>query len=181
MKFYSDTNRPPIPVIGTSSPMRYKYERVKELKGHGYLRMSGKENTHLLVQESAKGHTLPELFSRFSRGDLSAIPEPQAVEVDMTAAPASAMEAQDRLARAYQYFEQLPADIRREFNNDGRLFLEKISSPEYIESKRKEASDLKAAADAAKAQAAKEALSASDIAALKSLLSQNHSQGGTAK
>lgn len=180
MKFFTDTNRPQIPVIESSSPYRRKYERVKELKAHGSLRESGKENTHILVQESAKGHTLPELFSRFTRGDISAIPEPQVVDVDMTAAPSSALEAQDRLARAYQYFEQLPADVRKEFNNDGRVFLERISSPEYIEGKRKEAANLKAAADAAKARAAQEALSSSDVAALKAFLNnQTKPQGGT--
>lgn len=125
--YFSDSNPPSLPSIKKTSPIRNKYERKSDLISTGKIHKVGEENLFVMVQEAAKGHTLPELYSRFVRGDVTAIGDPIECNVDLTKAPSSALEAQNVVAQAYQYFEALPADVRKEYNNDARLYLEKLS------------------------------------------------------
>lgn len=148
MKFRSFSDRP-----GTiPSPAGKKTRNIfikKAADPEGKLVYSHTEDVYEAIQLAARGCLVKDLVSRAERGDASAIGSPAFESSDITNAPTSLMDAQNRLIEARSIFDQLPVDAKKMYNNNFSTFLEAVSSGEYL----KTALANKAAIEKAKADA----------------------------
>lgn len=144
MKFRSFSDQP-----GTiPSPAGKKTRNIfikKAADPDGKLVYSHTEDVYESIQLAARGCLVKDLVSRADRGDSSAIGNPAFESSDITNAPTSLMDAQNRLIEARSIFDKFPADVKKKYDNNFSTFLAAVSSGDYL----KEAVAAKAAREKA--------------------------------
>lgn len=173
MKFFSTGNYPK--TVATPSGSRTLPKFVRRIDDHGkkILVQDGIEDIYGGIQQAAKGIEVADLVRRFRAGDSDAIGDPSFESVDITAAPTSLLDAQNKLIRAREEFDALPVKIKQLYNNDASYWLSKVASGDFVKQTMddikvsRETEQLKKSDEAA--QLAKQ-LSADDIQKLKSAI-----------
>lgn len=157
MKFRSFSNRPVRICCPAGSPERQLYTRKVDSSGNKSLERSGKENVFMAIQLAANGNLAKDLVARSLRGDESAIPSADSLTyADITGAPKSLLDAENRLIDARTLFESLPLDVRNKYGNNFRNFLVAVDDGSWLsDAKAARASSEKAASDAAAVEASK--------------------------
>jgi hypothetical protein len=131
VKFHSFFNRPgtiPSPAGKTTRNIYVK----KAADPEGKLVYSHTEDVYEAIQLAARGCLVKDLVSRSERGDTSAIGNPDFQSSDITNAPTSLMDAQNRLIEARSIFDKFPADVKKKYDNNFASFLAAVSSGEYL-------------------------------------------------
>lgn len=173
MKFYSTGNYPTTKAASSGSKILPKFVRRLDDKGKKVLVQDGIEDIYGGIQQAAKGIEVADLVRRFRAGDTDAIGDPSFDSVDITEAPTSLLDAQNKLIRAREEFDALPVKIKQQYNNDASYWLSQVASGEFVKQTledinvSRETEKLKKADE--EAQLAKQ-LSADDIEKLKSAI-----------
>lgn len=95
----------------------------------------GKYDASLTEQQHKDATDINKMIKRAARaGGLSHLQKYQGVYGDFS--DFDFFEAQNRLARAKGIFEELPAELRREFHNDPALFFEAVATKDVDELRR---------------------------------------------
>lgn len=157
MKFRSFSDRPARVASPSGSPERQLYTRKIDSAGNKSLEKSGKENVYLAIQLAANGNLAKDLVARATRGDESAIPSADSLTyADITGAPKSLLDAENRLIDARSLFDSLPVEVRNKYGNNFRNFLVAVDDGSWLsEAKAEKAARDNAAANAAAVDAAK--------------------------
>lgn len=109
MKFRSFSNRPVRDCSPSGSPERQLYTRKIDSAGNKSLEKSGKENVFIAIQLAANGNLAKDLVARSLRGDESAIGSTDSlIYADITGAPKSLLEAENRLLDARSFLNLFP-------------------------------------------------------------------------
>lgn len=168
MKFHSFFDRP----VTVPSPCGKKTRNIfvkKAADPEGKLIYSHTEDVYEAIQLAARGCLVKDLVSRSERGDTSAIGNPDFQSSDITNAPKSLMEAQNRLIEARSIFDKFPADVKKKYDNNFSSFLAAVSSGEYLKTAQAEkAAFEKAKSDAAAAAKSEPAFTEDQINFIKS-------------
>lgn len=126
MSFFSRLNRPdtiPHPVGDGTAPV---YEEVFE-NGEFVLKATGKDNLFEYVQASKADCDIYNLLARYQRGDISVLSSRVGQYLDVVGMPTNLAEAHQLLLNVQQKFNSLSPDIRKMFDNDVNVFIDKIS------------------------------------------------------
>lgn len=173
MKFNTAYNYPKTAPSSSGSRTLPKFVRRIDDKGQKILVQDGIEDIYGGIQQAAKGVEVADLVRRFRSGDTDAIGDPSFESVDITGAPTSLLDAQNKLIRAREQFDALPIKVKQLYNNDASFWLAKVASGEFEKNTldefavSRETTKLKEADEAAKLA---QQLSADDISKLKTAI-----------
>lgn len=148
MKFHSFSNRPSTIVNPAGKRTRNIYIK-KAGDPEGKLVYSHTEDVYEAIQLAARGCLVKDLVRRSECGDARAIGDPTFESCDITNAPTSLLDAQNRLIQARSIFDKMPVEVKQKYNNNFAAFLESVSDGSYL----KDANSDKAAKDLAAANA----------------------------
>lgn len=162
---------------GTSKPCNSgkrtlnKYRRRIEA-GKATLVDDGVEDIYQSIQLAAKGNLVSDLIRRAGLGDDQALGVDINSYCDLTNAPKSLLEAENRLIDAREQFDRLPLDIKKQFGSLSN-FLSAIDDGSFVKGiQDKAAAEAKAAADAAAIAASQPVFSEAQINALKEMMNK---------
>lgn len=145
-----------------------KYRRRIEA-GKATLVDDGVEDIYQSIQLAAKGNLVGDLIRRAGLGDDQALGVDINSYSDLTNAPRSLLEAENRLIDAREQFDRLPLDIKKQFGSLS-AFLTAIDDGSFVKGiQDKVAAEAKAAADAAAVVAAQPVFSEAQVNALKEM------------
>lgn len=173
MKFNTVYNYPKTVASSSGSRTLPKFVRRFDDSGRKILVQDGIEDIYGGIQQAAKGIEVADLVRRFRAGDDGAIGDPSFDSVDITAAPTSLLDAQNKLIKAREQFDALPVKVKQQYNNDAAFWLSKVASGEFEKNTleeyavSRETQKLKDADEAAKLA---QQLSADDISKLKTAI-----------
>lgn len=134
MKFRSFSSKPAARPSPAGCSERTMYSRKVVPGGVSELVEAGKENLYQRIQLAAQGNLVLDLIRRAERGDLSAILPVDAPEciVDITNAPTSLMDAENKLIQARSFFDSLPLEVRNKYGNNFNTFLSAVDDGSYL-------------------------------------------------
>lgn len=173
MKFNTVYNYPTTVPASSGSRTLPKFVRRVDDDGRKILVQDGIEDIYGGIQQAAKGVEVADLVRRFRSGDTDAIGDPTFESVDITAAPTSLLDAQNKLIQAREHFDALPVKVKQLYNNDASYWLSKVASGEFVKSTLDEhavSRETKALKDADEAAKLAQQLSADDISKLKTAI-----------
>jgi len=109
------------------------YNRFDRPKGKGIACKEGEGRTQQQFKEECDVNNIVEMYGKTGLWSHSTKP-PTAMPMfgDFTSAP-DFLEAQNRFVEANQLFAELPASLRKRFNNNPADYLEFVSKPENTE------------------------------------------------
>lgn len=173
MKFFTAYNYPTTVAAASGSRTLPKFVRRVDDNGRKILVQDGIEDVYGGIQQAAKGIEVADLVRRFRSGDTDAIGDPTFESVDITAAPTSLLDAQNKLIQAREQFDALPIKVKQMYNNDASFWLAKVASGEFVKNTLDEytvSRETKALKDADEAAKLAQQLSADDITKLKTAI-----------
>lgn len=106
-----------------------------ELQKDGSLRLVkiGEENTDEIIASYYESTTLECVLARFANGDLSALNRYEPIYMDVTSAPKTLAEAQQKIINAEYAFNALPADVKESFGNNFNVWLSEAGSDPWLQ------------------------------------------------
>lgn len=105
-----------------------------ELLEDGTIKLSkiGEENTDEIIASYYESTTLECILSKFANGDLSALNRYQPIYMDVTTAPKTLAEAQQKLINMENAFLALPSEVKEQFGNSFNVWISKAGSEEWM-------------------------------------------------
>lgn len=110
------------------SGMKDTYKMTVDEDGKRELKKSGEYNLYAEIQSYADSVSIDYILSRFVNGDESALSRVQGVYGDFTEMPKTMAELQQRVIDAENLFNNLPLDIRKEYNFSASEFFAQLDS-----------------------------------------------------
>lgn len=110
------------------SGMKPTYKMHVDDDGKRELRKSGEYNLYAEIQSYKDSVSIDYILSRFVNGDDSALSRVQGVYGDFTEMPKTMAELQQRVIDAENLFNQLPLDIRAQYNHSASEFFAQLDS-----------------------------------------------------
>lgn len=117
------------------SPTEIVYRGKVERDGTINLVEDGVRDVYMDIQSHKDSCSIELALKRFALGDVSALQQRQGAYGDFTTFPRTFAEVLQVMINAENYFDSLPAEIRRNFDNDLNKFLASLDSPEHFASK----------------------------------------------
>lgn len=155
------------------SKIRKTFERCISPTGKKSLVQGKDELVYESIQLAAKGNLVTDLLARADRGDPNAIGKPIDSYIDLTGAPKTLAEAQQRIIDARNIYERCSAEVKRLYGNSFDNFIAAMSDGTYIaDLKKRDAADKLARSNAAAAAKAAPAFTDSQIAQIKELINK---------
>jgi hypothetical protein len=173
MKFNTVYNYPTTVPAASGSRTLPKFVRRVDDQGRKILVQDGLEDIYGGIQQAAKGVEVADLVRRFRSGDTDAIGDPSFDSVDITTAPTSLLDAQNKLIKAREQFDALPVKVKQQYNNDASFWLAKVASGEFVKNTLDEytvSRETKALKDADEVAKLAQQLSSDDISKLKTAI-----------
>lgn len=124
------------------SRMQPTYKMHVDENGKRELRKVGEIDLYAQIQSYKDSVDINVLLQRFARGDESALSKIQGVYGDFTQMPKTYRELAQRVIDAENIFNQLPIDIRKEFNFSPSEFFSSIGSDKFNEIFKEPAPDI---------------------------------------
>lgn len=112
---------------------RILYELRYDDDGSEYLEEVGKEDIYEQIQSHMLSVDINYLLSRYAQGDPDILERRQAVYGDFSQMPKTYAEMLNRLVSAENAFDQLPIDIKNQFNNSMSEWLAQYGSNAWIQ------------------------------------------------
>lgn len=110
------------------SGMKDTYKMHVDEDGKRELRKSGEYNLYAEIQSYKDSVSIDYILSRFVNGDETALSRAQGIYGDFTEMPKTMAELQQRVIDAEDLFNQLPLDIRKEYNFSPSEFFAQLDS-----------------------------------------------------
>lgn len=116
--------------IGTHFLNVYQEEIVK---GKKELVKTGETNVYDRIQEDLEGTKIENILHAVAMGDLSALNQRETVYADATTMPHSLMEAQNLVVKMKYEFEQMPLEVRKQFDYSAEKYVEEMGTEAFME------------------------------------------------
>ena len=130
MKFDTQYNR--LGVAGTKSVpgsgMKDTYKMHVDADGKRELKKSGEYNLYADIQSYKDSVSIDYILTRFVNGDETALSRVQGIYGDFTQMPTTMAELQQRVIDAEHLFNNLPLDIREQYNFSASEFFAQLDS-----------------------------------------------------
>ena len=132
MEFYSRSNRPETIPYPKSKKIVPTYGlQINKETGKEELVETGKTNIYDMIQASKEETLVYNILKRFESGDIEALTKTKGVYGDFTNMPRTLAEAQQLLIDTENYFNALPIDIKKEFNNSPKEYLASLNNGKF--------------------------------------------------
>lgn len=116
--------------IGTHFLNVYQEEIVK---GKKELVKTGETNVYERIQEDLEGTKIENILHAVAMGDLSALNQRETIYADATTMPKSLMEAQNLVVKMKYEFEQMPLEVRKQFDYSAEKYVEEMGTEAFME------------------------------------------------
>ena len=116
--------------IGTHFLNVYQEEIVK---GKKELVKTGETNVYERIQEDLEGTKIENILHAVAMGDLSALNQRETIYADATTMPKSLMEAQNLVVKMKYEFEQMPLEVRKQFDYSAEKHVEEMGTDAFKE------------------------------------------------
>lgn len=133
MKFYTAYNRPKTKESPAGTKEESVYNIEIDLTGHKKIVEVGKTNIYDIIQESLEQSKIENIIRRATEGDIMALQMMNGDYIDTTDVPKTLAEAQNFVIKAKQEFDQLPINIRRQFNMSAEQYIAEYGTGGWIE------------------------------------------------
>ena len=108
---------------------RLKDDRLLQMvDGHYELVTVGQSDLYQEIQSHKDSVDIYKLLDRYRSGDISALQHVQGQYLDHIDAPKTLAEAYEFIHNAKSFFENLPLDIRKEYDHDASKFVADLGS-----------------------------------------------------
>lgn len=131
MKFYTQYNHPKTKGNAFGSPYEPKYQEYIDRNGHATVELSSYTNRYEKIQASAESCKIENILKAVAMGDLSALRSQDLTYGDATTMPKSLMEAQNLVLRMKSEFNNLPYEVRKEFDNSPEKYVHLMGTEEF--------------------------------------------------
>lgn len=124
MEFYSRVNKPEtIPAPSGEKVVPTFSLRISKETGRQELVQSGTTDIYEKIQASKESTLIYNIIERFQNGDISALNQHNGYYGDMTTIPTTLAGMKQALIDAENHFNQLPLEVRKEFNHNVNEYL----------------------------------------------------------
>ena len=117
--------------VGTPVVPTFKMKVEKD--GSRRLVEDGSVDLYAQIQSHALSCDINYILTQFANGDTGALSKAQGFYADLSGAPTSVQELQQRVVDAENLFYQLPLDIREKFGHDPSKFYSQIGTDSFNE------------------------------------------------
>lgn len=130
MKFDTQFTRLGVPGPKTvpGSDMKDTYKMHVDADGKRELKKSGEYNLYADIQSYKDSVSIDYILARFVNGDETALSRVQGIYGDFTQMPTTMAELQQRVIDAEHLFNNLPLDIREQYNFSASEFFAQLDS-----------------------------------------------------
>ena len=130
MKFDTQFNRLGVSGVKTTpgSGMKDTYKMHVDADGKRELKKSGEYNLYADIQSYKDSVSIDYILTRFVNGDETALSRVQGIYGDFTQMPTTMAELQQRVIDAEHLFNNLPLDIREQYNFSASEFFAQLDS-----------------------------------------------------
>ena len=130
MKFDTQFTRLGVPGAKTvpGSGMKDTYKMHVDEDGKRELKKSGEYNLYADIQSYKDSVSIDYILTRFVNGDETALSRVQGIYGDFTQMPTTMAELQQRVIDAEHLFNNLPLDIREQYNFSASEFFAQLDS-----------------------------------------------------
>lgn len=133
MKFKTafDRGKGTLSPLGSPKTPIYEY-KIDEKTGRKKKVLTGYTNLYEMIQASHESTKLINIIQSATSGDITALLQRGDGQfVDISEAPTSLIELQNLQLKAETEFAQLPADIRKKFENNVKLYIAQYGTEEW--------------------------------------------------
>lgn len=132
MKFRSRTSGPVKMTTETGSKFAPVYEMELDKDNHKTLKQTGETNAYAKIQEYLEETKIENILTRVALGDAEALNKVQGNYLDTTDMPKNLAEAQNAIIRLTEQFNQLPIDVRREFDMSPEKYIAEYGGDRWM-------------------------------------------------
>lgn len=108
--------------------MKDTYKMCVDENGKRELKKTGEYNLYAEIQSYKDSCSIDYILARFTNGDESALSRVQGIYGDFTSMPTTLAELSQRVIDAENLFNNLPLDMRREYNFSASEFFAQLDS-----------------------------------------------------
>lgn len=112
----------------TGSPMKDTYKMHVDENGKRELRKSGVYNLYAEIQSHKDSCSIDYILARFAAGDDTALSRVQGIYGDFSEVPTTMAEVCQRVIDAKHIFDNLPIEVREQYNFSASEFFAQIDS-----------------------------------------------------
>lgn len=133
MKFYTAYNRPKTKETPAGNKEEPVYQMQIDNKGHKELVKTGYTNIYDIIQESLEQSKIENIIRRAREGDPYALTAMDGNFIDTTDLPTTLAEAQSFVIKAKNEFDQLPIEIRRQFDMSAEKYVATYGTEKWMD------------------------------------------------
>lgn len=131
MLFFTQYDHPRTKGNAFGSRYEPKFQEYVNSDGHLTVELSSYTDRYAKIQESAESCKIENILKAVAMGDLSALKSQDLTYGDATTMPKSLMEAQNLVIRMKNEFNNLPYEVRKEFNNSAEMYVHLMGTEEF--------------------------------------------------
>lgn len=120
-------------VTPTGEKIETRHEPIINEDGRRVLKPTKKVPIYEMIQIGREETEIERIVKRAVEGDYNALNAMNGVYADITDAPSSLAQAQQLIINAKQEFDTLPANIRKEFENNPELYVASVGSKDWFD------------------------------------------------
>lgn len=117
----------------TGEKIEIRHEPEINADGRRVLKPTREVPIYEMIQIGREETEIERIVKRAMEGDYNALNAMNGVYADITDAPSSLAEAQQYIINAKREFENLPADIRKEFENNPEVYVASVGTKEWFD------------------------------------------------
>lgn len=124
MKFFKAYDRPKCKPCKAGDKEYISYiEKTDPITGKTFLVENERTNIRDYINSNYEETRIENILARAGAGDVNALNRMRGIYADLTGVPRNIAEAHAAIKNAYAEFDQMPSEIRNEFNNNPAEFI----------------------------------------------------------
>lgn len=108
-------------------------EEINKKTGCKELVKTGETNVYEMIQADLESTKIENILHSVAMGDLTALQQREMTYADTTSMPKNLMEAQNLVLKMKAEFDQMPIEVKKEFNNSAEQYISEMGTPEFQE------------------------------------------------
>lgn len=114
------------------SPFRNTYKYDYDEDGNKILVVAGKDNIYDQIQAEFENCDLHCILSRYAKGEIQDLNMRAGFYADLTKMPSNIFDMHVQVEAAHEMFDQLPLEVREQFDNSYSKFLSNYGSEHFM-------------------------------------------------
>ena len=124
------------------TPIRYLYGTKLDKEKNLIIEKKGQENFYSYINSFADSVDINVLLARFSNGDKEALLQRAGHFLDVSQVPTNINEFMDYQRNMQAYFDTLPIQVKKQYDNNVLKFMSQVNEPNWIDILKNSTDDL---------------------------------------